>query len=50
MIAHNLCYTTLLDNRDIEKLNDVDYVTTPYNNGRQCLSNIFFNFIQINIL
>lgn len=34
MIAHNLCYTTLLDIKDIDKLGDVDYITTPYNNGR----------------
>jgi len=36
MIAHNLCYTTLLDNGEIENLgfkSDVDYITTPYNNG-----------------
>ncbi|CAG8602463.1 12440_t:CDS:10 [Funneliformis mosseae] len=37
MIAHNLCYTTLLDNRDIENLgfkSDVDYTMTPYNNAK----------------
>jgi len=35
MMAHNLCYTTLLDNITIHKLNlvkDVDYIQTP-NNG-----------------
>ncbi|GBB99534.1 hypothetical protein RclHR1_03550014 [Rhizophagus clarus] len=34
MIAHNLCYTTLLDNKGIEKLGDIDYITTPYNNAK----------------
>ncbi|RIA89336.1 DNA polymerase family B-domain-containing protein [Glomus cerebriforme] len=34
MIAHNLCYTTLLDNKDLEKLDNVDYITTPYNNAK----------------
>ncbi|PKK76661.1 hypothetical protein RhiirC2_733716 [Rhizophagus irregularis] len=34
MIAHNLCYTTLLDIKDIDKLGDVDYITTPYNNAK----------------
>ncbi|CAG8749643.1 11407_t:CDS:2, partial [Acaulospora morrowiae] len=32
MIAHNLCYTTLLDNREIENLklkSEEDYITTP---------------------
>jgi DNA polymerase delta subunit 1 len=32
MMAHNLCYTTLLDRRTVERLNlvkDVDYVETP---------------------
>jgi len=35
MMAHNLCYTTLLDKITIDKLNlvkDVDYIQTP-NNG-----------------
>ena len=35
MMAHNLCYTTLLDKNTIERLNlqkDVDYLQTP-NNG-----------------
>jgi DNA polymerase delta subunit 1 len=35
MMAHNLCYTTLLDKAQIERLQlqkDVDYVQTP-NNG-----------------
>ena len=35
MMAHNLCYTTLLDKSTIERLNlqkDVDYLQTP-NNG-----------------
>jgi DNA polymerase delta subunit 1 len=37
MMAHNLCYTTLLDNLTVTKLNlqkDVDYVITP-NNGKE---------------
>jgi hypothetical protein len=52
MIAHNLCYTTLLDNKEIEKLDDVDYVTTPYNNGRQRLSNIlgFIKFAYYSLI
>lgn len=36
MMAHNLCYTTLLDPAIVSKLGlvkDVDYVITP-NNGR----------------
>jgi len=35
MMAHNLCYTTLLDKSTIERLGlvkDVDYIQTP-NNG-----------------
>ncbi|PWN47174.1 hypothetical protein IE53DRAFT_349623 [Violaceomyces palustris] len=35
MMAHNLCYTTLLDKKTIERLNlvlDRDYVVTPNNN------------------
>ncbi|TFY53620.1 hypothetical protein EVJ58_g9353 [Rhodofomes roseus] len=35
MMAHNLCYTTLIDKKNIDRLNlvkDVDYVQTP-NNG-----------------
>jgi DNA polymerase delta subunit 1 len=35
MMAHNLCYTTLLDKNTIDRLNlvkDVDYIQTP-NNG-----------------
>ena len=35
MMAHNLCYTTLLDSDTIKRLElvrDVDYVVTP-NNG-----------------
>ncbi|CAJ0893324.1 1152_t:CDS:10 [Entrophospora sp. SA101] len=37
MIAHNLCYTTLLDNNEIENLKlkgDIDYITTPQINAR----------------
>jgi DNA polymerase delta subunit 1 len=38
MMAHNLCYTTLIDDTMIKTLNlqqGVDYVKTP-NNGRSC--------------
>jgi DNA polymerase delta subunit 1 len=34
MMAHNLCYTTLLDKATIERMNlvkDVDYIQTPHN-------------------
>ena len=37
MMAHNLCYTTLLDKNAIDRLNlvkDVDFIQTP-NNGMQ---------------
>jgi DNA polymerase delta subunit 1 len=37
MMAHNLCYTTLLDKTAIDRLGlqkDVDYIQTP--NGGQC--------------
>ena len=37
MMAHNLCYTTLLDKATVDRLGlvrDVDYVQTP-NNGRR---------------
>ena len=37
MMAHNLCYTTLLDKTTVDRLGlvkDVDYVQTP-NNGAQ---------------
>jgi DNA polymerase delta subunit 1 len=36
MMAHNLCYTTLLDKKTIDRLElvkDVDYIQTP-NNGQ----------------
>ncbi|CAG8814983.1 21783_t:CDS:2, partial [Gigaspora rosea] len=36
MMAHNLCYTTLVDQREIENLklkNDSDYIITPYQSG-----------------
>ena len=39
MMAHNLCYTTLLDKTTVDRLGlvkDVDYVQTP-NNGMPCL-------------
>jgi DNA polymerase delta subunit 1 len=38
MMAHNLCYTTLLDKAGIDRLGlvkDVDYVLTPNNGERQ---------------
>lgn len=38
-MAHNLCYTTLLDKGTIERLQlvkDVDYIQTPNNGGRHC--------------
>jgi DNA polymerase delta subunit 1 len=38
MMAHNLCYTTLLDKHTVDRLNlerDVDYIQTP-NNGASC--------------
>jgi DNA polymerase delta subunit 1 len=38
MMAHNLCYTTLLEKNTIDRLNlvkDVDYIQTP-NNGTPC--------------
>lgn len=37
MMAHNLCYTTLLDKSTVDRLGlvkDVDYIQTP-NNGMQ---------------
>ncbi|CAG8508317.1 4347_t:CDS:2, partial [Acaulospora colombiana] len=37
MIAHNLCYTTLVDDREIENLKlkcEEDYITTPYLSAR----------------
>jgi DNA polymerase elongation subunit (family B) len=37
MMAHNLCYTTLLDKNTIDRLNlqkDVDYIQTPNNGTR----------------
>lgn len=40
MMAHNLCYTTLLDAKVVKELNlvkDVDYIVTP-NNGALCRS------------
>ena len=39
MMAHNLCYTTLLDKHTIDRLKlerDVDYIQTP-NNGMSCI-------------
>lgn len=39
MMAHNLCYTTLLDKATVERMKMVegeDYIHTP-NNGQSCL-------------
>ncbi|CAG8564066.1 17573_t:CDS:2, partial [Racocetra fulgida] len=36
MMAHNLCYTTMVDQREIDNLNlknDSDYIITPYQSG-----------------
>lgn len=44
MMAHNLCYTTLLDKGTVEKLGlvkDVDYTQTP-NNGTLRRSSVAF--------
>jgi DNA polymerase delta subunit 1 len=49
MMAHNLCYTTLLDSDTIKRLDlvkDVDYVVTP-NNGIFVYSAILF---QLNVM
>ena len=32
MMAHNLCYTTLLNGRDKDKLKDDEYIKTPSGN------------------
>jgi DNA polymerase delta subunit 1 len=40
MMAHNLCYTTLLEKKTVERLDlvkDVDYIQTP-NNGKVLLA------------
>lgn len=48
MMAHNLCYTTLLDKNVIDRLQlqkDVDYIQTPNNGARYILllrSRLFF--------
>ena len=39
MMAHNLCYTTLLDKSTVERLQlveDVDYIRTPNHGGLLC--------------
>ena len=44
MIAHNICYTTLLSPQDVDILKlraDVDYIVTP-NNGK----NIYSSYSQ----
>ena len=48
MMAHNLCYTTLLDKNTIERLNlqkDVDYIQTP-NNGMHVKSVLIFTCLK----
>jgi len=45
MMAHNLCYTTLLDKSTIDRLElvkDVDYVQTPNNGADTLLCSIRF--------
>ena len=40
MMAHNLCYTTLLDKATVDRLGlvkDVDYIQTPNNGEVRCL-------------
>ena len=42
MMAHNLCYTKLLDKTTVDRLGlvkDVDYIQTP-NNGRNPLASV----------
>ena len=44
MMAHNLCYTTLLEKTTIDRLGlvkDVDYIQTPNNGKPQALSYVF---------
>lgn len=44
MMAHNLCYTTLLDKGTIERLQlvkDEDYILTPNNGTSSTLRNVF---------
>lgn len=46
-MAHNLCYTTLLDKANIDRLGlvkDVDYIQTP-NGGMQMF--LFFSFTKV---
>ena len=41
MMAHNLCYTTLLDKTTVDRLGlvrDVDYIQTPNNGMRVTIS------------
>jgi DNA polymerase delta subunit 1 len=43
MMAHNLCYTTLLDKLTVDRLGlvkDVDYITTPNNGPHLLLSSL----------
>lgn len=50
MMAHNLCYTTLLDKATIDRLHlveQVDYVRTP-NNGL-CFSNAGVHYMLIRL-
>lgn len=44
MMAHNLCYTTLLDAKVVNQLGlkkDVDYIVTPNNGKAHCLFSLF---------
>ena len=54
MMAHNLCYTTLLDSDTIKRLElvvDVDYVVTPNNGNFSVISGeIFFNLMVHRLL
>jgi hypothetical protein len=54
MMAHNLCYTTLLEKATIDRLQlvkDVDYVQTP-NNGKLAgpFCKWITNFLQTSLL
>lgn len=43
MMAHNLCYTSLLDKVTIDRLGlvkDVDYIQTPNNGKSNAVSNL----------
>ena len=49
MIAHNICYTTLLSSQDVDVLKlkaDVDYIVTP-NNGKNMYNGYLQNIVDI---